>query len=204
MCLNVVIAKKTFEIELDLYFRSDISERGVIEVCDSDTIAEVKMKVIEKYHPAGLEQIETKLNDQNSVLSTTSRKAPKDFFNFGYHNTVLENYKTVEECKISPNSFGFKIDETLLVRIHLDSLEIEETLLEYSVPKHNCIHHIYDVLENFREQHRVHRKELHVMPDQEGVTIDLFDSWRIETLDGDVYVIDYIVLKRSKLRCHIM
>ena len=128
MCLNVVIAKKTFEIELDLYFRSDISERGVIEVCDSGTIAEDKMKVIEKYHPAGLEQIETKLNDQNSVLSTTSRKAPTDFFNFKHCNTVLEDYKTVEECKISPNSFGFKIDETLLVRIHLDSLEIEETL----------------------------------------------------------------------------
>uniref|UniRef100_A0A7M5V4G1 Ubiquitin-like domain-containing protein n=1 Tax=Clytia hemisphaerica TaxID=252671 RepID=A0A7M5V4G1_9CNID len=207
MHFHVVIVKQTFTIEVDTDFRRNHSRKYLIEISGSDTIAEVKMKILEKHYPERLEYIQKQLSDPSSILSSTSRKVPTDCFVLRRFNNVFEDSKTVEECKILPNLNDYDdyvFEETILVRIRLDSLQKGKDIIEYPVTKFLFDFHCNETLKEFRLQNGIDRKELHVMPHQIGVTRHPEWPWKIQNLEGEIVcVLDYFVVKRNS-SCYIM
>ncbi|XP_066934881.1 uncharacterized protein [Clytia hemisphaerica] len=72
ICFNVVINKKPFEIETAVYHLGFGScMMTVVHVSYSDTIAEVKMKILENHYGWKLENIQKQLDDKSSAVSST-------------------------------------------------------------------------------------------------------------------------------------
>uniref|UniRef100_A0A7M5WKH6 Uncharacterized protein n=1 Tax=Clytia hemisphaerica TaxID=252671 RepID=A0A7M5WKH6_9CNID len=202
ICFNVVINKKPFEIETAVYHLGfGSSMMTVVHVSYSDTIAEVKMKILENHYSWKLENIQNQLDDESSAVSSTGWESPSDFFQFGTYSNIYENFKTVEECGISPN-VKYELREFVLIRIRQIRLDsTEKNIVEYTITKDYYHLQLDEVLKAFRKQYKVHRKELRLLPGQEGVSKDQFSRTRIET---NVFVIDYMVIKRPQRKCVIM
>uniref|UniRef100_A0A7M5VCX1 Uncharacterized protein n=1 Tax=Clytia hemisphaerica TaxID=252671 RepID=A0A7M5VCX1_9CNID len=200
LCFHLVIRKKPFEITVMFHHqgRTGVSDH-LVEICDSDTIGEAKMRILRQYYPWKIENIQRQLEDTNSAVSSTGREFPSEFFQFQKKNITYLDCQTVEECRFLPDH-EYQMKESLLIRIRLDSTQSDVGVVHYTIPKDHLL--LYQTLKDFKRQYGVYRWELHLLPDQTGVTKNPKHCWMIESIDLDVFVVDYAVIKRRS--CYIM
>ena len=170
---------------------------------DTDTIAEVKMKILQKYHSERIELIQLYLSDENSIASP-NRTNVSDFFCISFGDEIYEDSKTVEECKIVPQSLC-DFDQLPLIRIRCNSLDQnqqqrqqQEQIIEISI-KHRSRKDIDDTLGTFCEQYNVRPKDLCLV---ERVSAPVPEGWHYNSFFY-MLVWNYVVVNKRRT-CQIL
>ena len=185
MHLNVLSVEKPFDVNFILLY-PDKMLHATEKVKCYDTISEIKMKLTPKHYPEQFLSIQNHITEEfeNNSHNVT------DFFTLTtddiFIDNILADNNTIKQCGIKPYTRKrLCLVENVLICINFGE-EAPEQMIEYRLRKDSTFDYfdvdLKQILNHLREKYGVRKKELHLVPGQNGVEKEPIFSGKFERL----------------------